>query len=356
MASLQILAQDPGIPLNFQAKRGSVCPVPAGYGRGMMETMHEPQHRQGGGCSGAHDRGRAPGTVRGRSSARPSAADTGITSSAGSHGGFKTTPRAGFRSGRCAGLKNWPTWPTCASRRHGRPGRRRRDGLPRRTALARTDGLTGGCPCRSARMRRSIPPNADDKSHRFSHVASCAGGGRRDRPQSCMLKNLRPPAKIALSFPAKRGSVCLTVPAGSRCGPTETMHETKPRQGARGARADDGRPAPTEVRRGLRRNRAQPAQAVFDPPYRLAAPGQRRGRAFRTGAPTREGTGRRRRRSRHAATGRGFGQPGCARDARGRSLRAFGPTPSAGRRRDHPQVQGPDAPLLHGFLLSPATS
>lgn len=45
----------------------------------------------------------------------------------------------------------------------------------------------------------------------------------------------------------------------------------------------DGRAAPAALRRGVRRARAQPAQAVSDPPDCLAAPGERWGRAFRPG-------------------------------------------------------------------------
>lgn len=52
--------------------------------------------------------------------------------------------------------------------------------------------------------------------------------------------------------------------------PMETMHETDPREGARGTRADDGRPTPAALRRRFRRDRAQPTQAVSDPPQRVA--------------------------------------------------------------------------------------
>ena len=63
--------------------------------------------------------------------------------------------------------------------------------------------------------------------------------------------------------------MCLTVPAGSRRGATQTTHETEPQEGVGDARADDGWRATAAVRRGVRRTRAQPAQAVPNPPNRV---------------------------------------------------------------------------------------
>lgn len=127
---------------------------------------------------------------------------------------------------------------------------------------------------------------------------------RRSWPGSSKLRFLRYAVKLALSFPAKRGSVCLTVPAGSRRGATETNDEAKLRQGGCQPRAGDTRPTPAAVRRGVRRAGSLPPQAVSDPPDRLAAPGERREPPQRAGATAGRGTGQRGGRSRHAAQNR----------------------------------------------------